>query len=70
VAEHECSPRRLATPQAQSSGSLRDVEKQAIAEALDFCCGNIKQTAARLGIARNTLYRKMLDYGLLPEESR
>jgi transcriptional regulator of acetoin/glycerol metabolism len=68
--EHECSPHRPAPPQAQSGGSLRDVEKQAIAEALDFCCGNIKQTAARLGIARNTLYRKMLDYGLLPEESR
>jgi transcriptional regulator of acetoin/glycerol metabolism len=68
--EHEHSPLRSAPPQAHSGGSLRDVEKQAIAEALDSCCGNIKQTAARLGIARNTLYRKMLDYGLLPEESR
>jgi transcriptional regulator with PAS, ATPase and Fis domain len=70
VTEHECSPRRSAAPTAQPCGSLREVEKQAIAEALDVCCGNIKQTAARLGIARNTLYRKMLDYGLLPEESR
>jgi transcriptional regulator with PAS, ATPase and Fis domain len=70
ASEHENTPRRPAPQQAQTSGSLRDIEKQAIAEALDLCCGNIKQTAARLGIARNTLYRKMLDYGLLPEESR
>jgi transcriptional regulator with PAS, ATPase and Fis domain len=46
--------------------SLRDVERDAIAEALSACCGNIKQAAAHLGIARNTLYRKMEDYDLLP----
>jgi transcriptional regulator of acetoin/glycerol metabolism len=49
---------------------LRDIEKQAIQEALGSCCGNIKQTAARLGIARNTLYRKMQDYNLVPADSR
>jgi len=70
VTDQESSPSRPALPHARTGGSLRDVEKQAIAEALDFCCGNIKQTAARLGIARNTLYRKMLEYGLVPEESR
>ncbi len=48
---------------------LREIERQAIAEALSFCCGNIKETANRLGIARNTLYRKMQDYDLLPPES-
>jgi transcriptional regulator of acetoin/glycerol metabolism len=31
------------------------------------CCGNIKRTAAGLGIARNTLYRKMEEYDLLPD---
>jgi len=66
----DSGPRRPAPPQTQNGGSLRDIEKQAIAEALDSCCGNIKQTAARLGIARNTLYRKMLDYGLMPDDSR
>ncbi len=55
---------------SQHAGSLRDIEKQAISEALSTCCGNIKQTAARLGIARNTLYRKMQDYGLLVADSR
>jgi len=50
--------------------SLRDVERDAIAEALSACCGNIKKTAAHLGIARNTLYRKMEDYDLLPDGER
>ncbi|HEX8925619.1 MAG TPA: sigma 54-interacting transcriptional regulator, partial [Terriglobales bacterium] len=45
--------------------SLRDVERDAIAEALSACCGNIKKAASRLGIARNTLYRKMEEYGLV-----
>jgi len=57
-------------PPPETTGSLRDIEKQAIREALSSCCGNIKQTAARLGIARNTLYRKMQEYELLPAESR
>ena len=48
--------------------SLRDVEKHAIAEALSQCGGNIKKTAERLGIARNTLYRKLEEYHLLAEE--
>jgi transcriptional regulator with PAS, ATPase and Fis domain len=55
---------------AKNASSLRDIEKQAIQEALGSCCGNIKQTAARLGIARNTLYRKMQDYNLVPADSR
>ncbi len=48
-------------------GRLRDVEKRAIAAALSGCRGNIKQAAARLGIARNTLYRKMQEFGLETE---
>jgi transcriptional regulator of acetoin/glycerol metabolism len=55
---------------AKNASSLRDIEKQAIQEALGSCCGNIKQTSARLGIARNTLYRKMQDYNLVPADSR
>ena len=47
--------------------SLRDTEKDAITEALRVCGGNIKRAAGRLGIARNTLYRKMEDYALVPE---
>jgi transcriptional regulator with PAS, ATPase and Fis domain len=50
-----------------SARSLRETEKEAIAEALRSSGGNIKRAAARLGIARNTLYRKMEDYGLVAE---
>jgi PAS domain S-box-containing protein len=46
--------------------ALKDVEKEAIAEALSVCAGNIQQAAARLGIARNTLYRKMEEFQLVP----
>jgi len=52
------------------SGRLRDMEKRTIAEALSACRGNIKQTAARLGIARNTLYRKMQEFELETAELR
>jgi len=61
-------PRTTEAPATQVK-SLREVEKQAIAEALRLCNGNIQRTAARLGIGRNTLYRKMEEYGLLPPDS-
>jgi DNA-binding NtrC family response regulator len=48
---------------------LRDVEKQAIIDALSCCGGNIVQTASRLGICRNTLYRKMEEYQLVPADA-
>ena len=53
-----------------SAGRLRDAEKRTVADALHACHGNIKQAAARLGIARNTLYRKMQDFGLDTAEPR
>ncbi|MGB7136756.1 MAG: sigma-54-dependent Fis family transcriptional regulator [Acidobacteriaceae bacterium] len=51
-------------PESHVPIRLRDVEKRAIAEALRLCRGNIRQTAAQLGIARNTLYRKMQEFDL------
>jgi sigma-54 specific flagellar transcriptional regulator A len=51
---------------AAAARSLRDIERQAIAEALSSCEGNVLQAAARLGIGRNTLYRKMERYHLGP----
>jgi len=44
--------------------SLREVEKDVILEALDFFNGNIQKAAAKLGIGRNTLYRKLKEYGI------
>jgi sigma-54 dependent transcriptional regulator, acetoin dehydrogenase operon transcriptional activator AcoR len=43
---------------------LRQIEKDAVAQALSHCHGNIQKTSAKLGIGRNTLYRKMKKYGL------
>ncbi len=45
--------------------SLRDAEKQLICEALAAYEGNIRQASAKLGIGRNTFYRKMKEYGIL-----
>jgi transcriptional regulator with PAS, ATPase and Fis domain len=70
VADPNFSPRTEKEKASPPVRSLRDIEKEAIADALSACCGNIKKTAARLGIARNTLYRKMEDYDLLPDGAR
>jgi DNA-binding NtrC family response regulator len=39
--------------------SIQDMEKRLIQETLTRCAGNKSHTAARLGIARKTLYEKM-----------
>ena len=44
--------------------SLSDVERELIAEALTFYHGNIQRASAKLGICRNTLYKKMREYNL------
>jgi ActR/RegA family two-component response regulator len=38
---------------------LVELEGKAIAHALDVCGGNVSETAARLGIARQSLQRKI-----------
>jgi PAS domain S-box-containing protein len=44
--------------------SLRETEKEVIAEALASFEGNIRKASAKLGIGRNTFYRKMKEYGI------
>jgi len=44
--------------------SLEEIEKQAVARTLDYSEGNISIAARSLGIGRNTLYRKIKEYGL------
>lgn len=46
-------------------GTLEDVERAAIAEALQSCGGNLSEVARRLGITRQTLYNKLRRYELL-----
>ena len=43
---------------------LHEIEAGAIRQALDHFCGNISQAAQALGIGRNTLYKKIKQYGL------
>lgn len=43
--------------------SLQQLEKAAVSEAVRECGGNIAAAARRLGISRNTLYRKMQALG-------
>lgn len=42
-----------------TSGSLEEVEQQAIVRALEAVGGNVSAAARKLGISRNTIYRKM-----------
>jgi len=56
-------------PARAPTRSLRELEKQAIADALCAFGGNVLRAAAALGIGRNTLYRKMQLYELGPVES-
>ena len=45
---------------------LDEVERRAIVHALKVTGGNMSDAAQQLGIGRNTLYRKMKKYNLLP----
>lgn len=44
--------------------TLEELERLEIIKALEHCSGNITQTAAVLGVGRNTLYNKMRKYGV------
>jgi transcriptional regulator of acetoin/glycerol metabolism len=55
-------------PRARSrnaSGSLRDVEREAITGALERNGGNVTRAAKELGIGRATLHRRLRAYRLL-----
>jgi DNA-binding NtrC family response regulator len=43
----------------EHSGRLEDVELSTISDSLRDCGGNVSAAARKLGISRNTLYRKM-----------
>jgi DNA-binding NtrC family response regulator len=45
------------------SGTLEDLEKQAIAQSLKAAGGNRTRAAEQLGISRRTLHRKIAEYG-------
>jgi transcriptional regulator of acetoin/glycerol metabolism len=53
-----CARARPSTPAAPDA-CLRDVELNAVREAMDKCAGNVSAAARSLGVARATLYRKL-----------
>ncbi|HEX2147905.1 MAG TPA: sigma-54 dependent transcriptional regulator [Pseudorhizobium sp.] len=57
-------------PTIDASGDVRkiaDVEEELIRFALKFYRGQMSQVARKLGIGRSTLYRKLKDYGIDPD---
>jgi sigma-54 dependent transcriptional regulator, acetoin dehydrogenase operon transcriptional activator AcoR len=44
--------------------SLKDIERDAIVHALNLYKGNILKVSAKLGVGRNTLYRKIKEYDI------
>ncbi len=57
-----------APPAPDGIVTLKDMERQAIMHALVALKGNMSLAARRLGLGRATLYRKMAQYGLSPED--
>ncbi|HAU39186.1 MAG TPA: sigma-54-dependent Fis family transcriptional regulator, partial [Phycisphaerales bacterium] len=59
----------LPSDRAERAGGLREAltlpEKHLIVAALEAAGGNRQDAAARLGINRSTLYKKMKKHGLL-----
>lgn len=60
---HIESKNHQAAPLQAGTASLDHLETQAIRQAVRECNGNISAAARRLGISRNTLYRKMRSIG-------
>ena len=51
-------------PEQHSGSSIEEVEEKAIRKAIQYAEGNVTSASKRLGISRNTLYRKMKIYGI------
>ncbi|MCE3550717.1 Fis family transcriptional regulator [Pseudonocardia sp. RS11V-5] len=56
-------PDELRTPR-RTLGLMESAEREAVAEALRAAGGNRSRAAQALGIGRNTLYRKMREFGI------
>ena len=60
----EMLPASAASSKSGSKDTLDDAEKRHILQAIDDCGGNQVTAAKRLGVARNTLWRKLKAYGI------
>ena len=64
AATDEPAGRRATGRTAQGYKTLEEIERDAIAEALERSGGNLSEAVRQLGIGRTTLYRKLKRYGL------
>lgn len=60
----EIQPDPASAAQPPTAQSLEEAERRHIQAALQACGGNQAEAAKRLGIGRNTLWRKIKSYGL------
>ena len=56
------SPADADVTEIAETGTIEDNEAKLLKEVLDDCNWNKKEAARRLGISRNTLYRKLKKY--------
>lgn len=57
----------ISTDKSGNVRTIADIEEELIRFALKFYRGQMSQVARKLGIGRSTLYRKLKDYGIDPE---
>lgn len=58
------SRRAASNANTLNGGSLEDIERRRITDALARCSSNISRAATELGLSRQALYRRMEKYGL------
>jgi DNA-binding NtrC family response regulator len=58
----------VSTDEAGNVRKLAEIEEELIRFALKFYRGQMSQVARKLGIGRSTLYRKLKDYGIDPDD--
>jgi two-component system response regulator HydG len=57
-------PGRTPTPASLTGKTVREVERELIAQTLEHTGGDRNEAARMLGISERTLYRKLKRYGL------
>ncbi len=60
----------LESPDYTTLLSLSDIERQAFLQAARLCNGNVSQMAKVLEVGRTTVWRKLKEFGISPEDFR